>query len=191
MDSRIRYAGANRFHIDAGSPVSAYEALRWLRAHGATPAPLVVACPACGAAAGALCRSHGGARMRRSDVHQPRTAAYKAAPPDISIPDPRFAAEITEARPLHGRHGLHNVIAIRSTDISSEALVWHTDRHTPKWNLHKATAKLGWKLVGELTHDEDRSVRTGQAVPVTREERIKAVAAVTCPKFARVLEGQQ
>lgn len=37
MDSRIRYAGDNRFYIDDGSPVSAYEALRRLEAHDATP----------------------------------------------------------------------------------------------------------------------------------------------------------
>ncbi|MFC8008886.1 zinc finger domain-containing protein [Streptomyces cinereoruber] len=39
---------------------------------------LSVACPSCGAAAGRLCTSHGGTRIRRSNVHQPRTAAWTA-----------------------------------------------------------------------------------------------------------------
>ena len=42
---------------------------------------LVVACPACGSPPGALCTSHGGTRLRRSDVHQPRTKAFKAQQP--------------------------------------------------------------------------------------------------------------
>ena len=36
---------------------------------------IAVACPRCGAAPGALCTSHSGTRVRRSDVHQARTAA--------------------------------------------------------------------------------------------------------------------
>ena len=35
-----------------------------------------VACPRCGSAPGELCTSHSGTRLRRSDVHQARTAAY-------------------------------------------------------------------------------------------------------------------
>ncbi|WP_369265810.1 zinc finger domain-containing protein [Streptomyces harbinensis] len=45
---------------------------------GKLPA-LSVPCPACGSAAGQLCTSHSGTRLRRSDVHQARTAAYTAA----------------------------------------------------------------------------------------------------------------
>ncbi|NJP42296.1 zinc finger domain-containing protein [Actinacidiphila epipremni] len=37
---------------------------------------LAVACPACSSEPGALCTSHGGARVRRHDVHQARTKAY-------------------------------------------------------------------------------------------------------------------
>ncbi|MFH8598151.1 zinc finger domain-containing protein [Streptomyces rimosus] len=40
---------------------------------------LAVACPACGSAPGVLCTSHSGTRVRRSDVHQARTAAHAAA----------------------------------------------------------------------------------------------------------------
>lgn len=40
---------------------------------------LAVACPACGSKRGALCTSHSGTRVRRSDVHQLRTAAHVAA----------------------------------------------------------------------------------------------------------------
>ncbi|GAA0975940.1 hypothetical protein Q7689_00595 [Nocardiopsis tropica] len=50
----------------------------------ATPEPaatlpaLAVPCPYCGAAAGDLCTSHSGTRVRRTSVHQDRTAAYRA-----------------------------------------------------------------------------------------------------------------
>lgn len=40
---------------------------------------LAVPCPACGSAAGELCSSHSGTRVRRSDVHQARTAAWRKA----------------------------------------------------------------------------------------------------------------
>lgn len=40
---------------------------------------IAVACPACGAKAGDLCTSHGGTRVRRTDVHQARTAAWRKA----------------------------------------------------------------------------------------------------------------
>ncbi|MGC5400185.1 zinc finger domain-containing protein [Streptomyces sp. DT20] len=39
---------------------------------------LAVACPSCGSVPGQLCTSHSGTRTRRNDVHQTRTAAYKA-----------------------------------------------------------------------------------------------------------------
>lgn len=39
---------------------------------------LAVACPACGSQPGQLCTSHSGTRVRRSDVHQARTAAHRA-----------------------------------------------------------------------------------------------------------------
>ncbi|MFI0894869.1 hypothetical protein [Streptomyces sp. NPDC020983] len=39
---------------------------------------LVVACPDCGSAPGALCTSHSGTRVRRNNVHQGRTKAYNA-----------------------------------------------------------------------------------------------------------------
>jgi hypothetical protein len=39
---------------------------------------LAVPCPYCGAAAGDLCTSHSGTRVRRTSVHQDRTAAYRA-----------------------------------------------------------------------------------------------------------------
>lgn len=39
---------------------------------------LAVACPACGSTPGVLCTSHSGTRVRRSDVHQARTAAHRA-----------------------------------------------------------------------------------------------------------------
>ncbi|MGQ4486867.1 hypothetical protein ACN6LM_003882 [Streptomyces sp. SAS_281] len=42
---------------------------------------LAVPCPACGSEAGQLCTSHGGNRVRRNDVHQLRTAAWRAAQP--------------------------------------------------------------------------------------------------------------
>jgi hypothetical protein len=38
---------------------------------------LAVACPHCGSEPGELCTSHGGLRVRRHDVHQDRTAAYR------------------------------------------------------------------------------------------------------------------
>lgn len=41
---------------------------------------VTVACPACGAQPGALCTSHSGTRIRRADVHQARTAAWRSAP---------------------------------------------------------------------------------------------------------------
>ena len=40
---------------------------------------MAVACPLCYAPPGALCTSHSGTRPRRNDVHQARTAAYRAA----------------------------------------------------------------------------------------------------------------
>ncbi|MFJ7070142.1 hypothetical protein [Streptomyces sp. NPDC101115] len=40
---------------------------------------LAVQCPVCDSAPGDLCTSHGGTRIRRSDVHQARTAAWKRA----------------------------------------------------------------------------------------------------------------
>ncbi|MGW1463870.1 zinc finger domain-containing protein [Streptomyces sp. NPDC002308] len=46
---------------------------------------LAVACPACGAAPGALCTSHSGTRPRRSDVHQARTAAHAAFVDSVEI----------------------------------------------------------------------------------------------------------
>ncbi|WP_327180430.1 hypothetical protein OG599_35300 (plasmid) [Streptomyces sp. NBC_01335] len=46
---------------------------------------LAVACPACGAAPGALCTSHGGTRPRRGDVHQARTAAHAVFVDSVEI----------------------------------------------------------------------------------------------------------
>lgn len=40
---------------------------------------LAAACPACGACPGDLCTSHSGTRVRRTDVHQARRAAWEAA----------------------------------------------------------------------------------------------------------------
>ncbi|QUX26343.1 MULTISPECIES: zinc finger domain-containing protein [Nocardiopsis] len=40
--------------------------------------PLAVACPRCGSGPRQYCTSHGGTRLRRSDVHQDRTRAYRA-----------------------------------------------------------------------------------------------------------------
>ncbi|MCT2591106.1 hypothetical protein LHJ74_14510 [Streptomyces sp. N2-109] len=40
---------------------------------------LAVPCPACAAPAGQLCTSHSGTRVRRNNVHQQRTAAWKQA----------------------------------------------------------------------------------------------------------------
>lgn len=40
---------------------------------------IAVACPACGAKPGDLCTSHSGTRVRRTDVHQARTAAWRKA----------------------------------------------------------------------------------------------------------------
>lgn len=38
---------------------------------------LAVPCPTCGSPADALCTSHSGTRLRRHDVHQTRTKAYR------------------------------------------------------------------------------------------------------------------
>ncbi|MFF9200010.1 hypothetical protein ACF09L_32865 [Streptomyces sp. NPDC014779] len=40
---------------------------------------IAVQCPTCDSAPGELCTSHGGTRIRRTDVHQARTAAWKRA----------------------------------------------------------------------------------------------------------------
>ncbi|ROQ69203.1 hypothetical protein EDD93_3700 [Streptomyces sp. 840.1] len=39
---------------------------------------LAVPCPSCGSQPGQLCTSHSGTRPRRSDVHQTRTATWRA-----------------------------------------------------------------------------------------------------------------
>lgn len=39
---------------------------------------ITVTCPMCGALPGELCTSHGGTRPRRNDVHQARTATWRA-----------------------------------------------------------------------------------------------------------------
>ncbi|WP_327335910.1 hypothetical protein OG384_04550 [Streptomyces sp. NBC_01324] len=40
---------------------------------------LAVACPSCGSVPGQLCTSHSRTRVRRHNVHQARTAAWRAA----------------------------------------------------------------------------------------------------------------
>ncbi|MFB7031739.1 MULTISPECIES: hypothetical protein [unclassified Streptomyces] len=49
-----------------------------LHAPALTLPQLSVACPSCGAAAGRLCTIRGGIRVLRTDVHQPRGAAWAA-----------------------------------------------------------------------------------------------------------------
>lgn len=41
---------------------------------------LAVPCPTCESQPGQLCTSHSGTRPRRNDVHQTRTAAWRATP---------------------------------------------------------------------------------------------------------------
>ncbi|MEU3189488.1 hypothetical protein ABZ686_02335 [Streptomyces sp. NPDC006992] len=60
---------------------------------------IAVGCPRCGAAAGALCTSHGGARVRRNDTHVGRRAAWVAAGrPDTSSPGRSAAAAFEKGR---------------------------------------------------------------------------------------------
>lgn len=46
--------------------------------HTANLPALAVPCPACASPAGQLCTSHSGTRPRHNDVHQTRTAAWRA-----------------------------------------------------------------------------------------------------------------
>ncbi|MFB6943213.1 hypothetical protein ACFWGL_17035 [Streptomyces sp. NPDC060286] len=48
-----------------------------LPARALTLPQITVPCPRCGAPAGQLCTSHSGTRVRRDDMHQARTAAYR------------------------------------------------------------------------------------------------------------------
>ncbi|MGP4085466.1 zinc finger domain-containing protein [Streptomyces sp. KR55] len=66
--------------------------------------PLAVACPDCGSAAGQLCTSHSGTRVRNSQVHQARTAAWEAAQLAANPAAKLVADAVAEKRIRHGKH---------------------------------------------------------------------------------------
>lgn len=88
--SRLRLSSGYVHHLH-GDIVRALGARTWTQAVAlAVAAGLItvapggdlpaigVACPRCGSLPGALCTSHGGTRERRYDVHQARTAVWRA-----------------------------------------------------------------------------------------------------------------
>ncbi|TQE33171.1 zinc finger domain-containing protein [Streptomyces ipomoeae] len=72
---------------------------------------ITVACPpapdGCGSAAGELCTSHNGTRVRRHQVHQARTAAWEAKRIAASSAAQVVADTVKERRIRHGQHAVN------------------------------------------------------------------------------------
>ncbi|MFC8290048.1 hypothetical protein ACFUJ0_06200 [Streptomyces sp. NPDC057242] len=86
---------------------------------------LSVACPSCGAAAGRLCTSHGGARIRRSDVHQPRTAAWTA------LQKEKIQARAAHVDPAAARQALATLPPDTIEHGTTRGYHQHRTRHVP------------------------------------------------------------
>ncbi|MDX3020111.1 zinc finger domain-containing protein [Streptomyces acidiscabies] len=80
--------------------------------------PLAVACPDCGSPADQLCTSHGGTRVRNSQVHRGRTAAWNQARNDGN---PAVRLILDAARERRGMHAKHAAELLDTRGHTAEA----------------------------------------------------------------------
>ncbi|MFE9737312.1 hypothetical protein [Streptomyces sp. NPDC006477] len=131
---------------------------------------LSVACPSCGSAAGRLCTSHSGTRLRRDTIHQPRRTAWASlqkekAQARAAYVDPEAARKALAQLPAdtieHGTtrgYNQHRAKKVPFCQPCRDALNAH--------NRERRAARQGWNRgrIGEPT--APAPVPTGRDCPV-------------------------